>query len=626
MLAYPLASVALLLAAQGADAVTDPKAREFMRAMKAGARKNDRKARKLSGADRKEFMDTVYSNSKKGASLRKKIMEKAKPQEGGRKLEDSSSYVYNGQKSNGYNKDADDYFAANGDWENEFGFDVTQYSLSYHRCAAVTQYDDEIAAQEDTTDVFATKQFAVFRFCPESTCMGAFAIDYEAEWQARQQQQNGQAQDEGKYSNRYGEDDPNCERYNANGECAKWNYLGARGTGCSSNYGEYMIELKDYLDLMLEFQGERFETYCEYCEECMWEVYQQWLKKGGHRKLSYDEFKESEEVQRELGGNVNGGQQDGYFYNACPEYDTCAEYKNTCNGDVNGGLANYFECTEVESANGRVAYIGPHCAEDGFTVTLGVYSDEGCNNYIGNGVNIANFIGEDLDLEEDDLKSYYNSMNGQLDLLEFSNEDDVCIPCRKGDMPYEDSDYEPQTDDQQWVQINYGETEITDICESLYMASARCDKHFRSYNARTQRAKYADAYAEAVAQEDLSCDFIDSVIMGNYNEMGLLNLKDYQIDDSPEWLQKNIYSQQYGHYITEVTPLQIFGLIASIAACAILAVYSTSLHRSVSKRGPWRPRRGVNSTAPSGQAEDVTRQNSGIVLGRSQSNVSYYMT
>lgn len=154
------------------------------------------------------------------------------------------------------------------------------------------------------------------------------------------------------------------------------------------------------------------------------------------------------------------------------------------------------------------------------------------------------------------------------------------------------------------------------------MVSARCDKNYRSYSTKSKQAKYA----EAVAQEDLACDFIDSVVMGNYDEMGFVNLgDDYQMEGSSSGLFKdNMYAQQYGHYVSEVTLLQIFGLLASIAACAILALWSMSLHSSLSKRGPWRPRRGLNNAqAP---PAEVSRQNSGIVLGRSQSNASYYMT
>ena len=125
-----------------------------------------------------------------------------------------------------YKDGADDYFTTYGAWDNSFGFDPTQYSLSYHRCAAVRQYDDEIAAQEDTNSVFATKHFAVFRFCPSKTCEGI--REDSADDQAYQ----------------YAEDE----------EVDMFDRLkvgGANGEGCQSSYGEYMLELEDYLAIMV---------------------------------------------------------------------------------------------------------------------------------------------------------------------------------------------------------------------------------------------------------------------------------------------------------------------------------------------------------------------------------------
>ncbi|KAL7534851.1 hypothetical protein ACHAXR_006124 [Thalassiosira sp. AJA248-18] len=662
MLAYPIAAVALLLLGQGADATSTPKQKmEFMRAMKT-TNKKAKRARKLSGTTPKEFQAELHGNSKRSSKLRKKFMKKATvvTETDKRKLQNQNYNNYqannaaneyysdNNNKYKNYNGgDTDDYFAATGEWNNGFGFDVAQYALSYHRCAAVRQFDDEIAAQEDTTSVFGTKNFAIFRFCPESTCMGYQTNPDYAEYLRQQeewaQEQEDNAQDY-KYSQQYEiprdaeflngkwhtKNGGICEAFNdKTGECTQETFYGARGEGCQSNYGEYMIELSDYLQLMLEYQEERFETYCEYCEECMYLVYQVWIKNGGqNRKLSFEEFQGSEEHQkaaRELGGNMNGGEADANYYKVCPEYDTCMEYQDMCGGGIDDGLSEYFECTEVERNNGQVAYIAPHCADNGFTVTLGVYADENCNEYIGNSVNIANFLGYELNADgEDELKPWYNSANGAMDILEFSDEDDVCIPCRKADNPYEDSEYEAQSDDQAEKQYNYGDDEINEICESLYEVSARCDKHFRSYTTKTKQAKYA----EAVAQEDLACDFIDSVVMGNYNEFGYVNLSDDQMEQTG-WLGNSMYASEYGHYITEVTPLQIFGLVATIAICGILAVWSMTLHQSLSKRGPWRPRRGMMSSrtaAETPQAADINRQNSGIVMGRSQSNASYYMT
>ena len=347
----------------------------------------------------------------------------------------------------------------------------------------VKQFDDELAAEEDSQTVFTTKHFAVFRFCPEATCMG-FVYDEAdcgcedqceaiAEYNAYVNGDNNnddsdaceeacqaQCDDFSKWQRSGKSGNWNAQQENGNGrDLQYWNsnmnsnkyssykfdfytnwgddkeILGARGEGCQSNYGEYMIELSDYLEMMMEFQEERFDTYCNYCEECLYQVYLLWMKNGGHRDLKYEDFKASPELQdqahRDLGGNVNGGQANGKYYNVCPEYDTCQEYSNMCNQGMDDSLTQYFECQEVEKANGQVAYVGPHCAEDGFTITLGVYSDEYCSDYIGNGAQIENFIGQEMNIDEDELKSYYNSANGVLDLLQFSNEDDVCIPCRK---------------------------------------------------------------------------------------------------------------------------------------------------------------------------------------------------
>ena len=173
---------------------------------------------------------------------------------------------------------------------------------------------------------------------------------------------------------------------------------------------------------------------------------------------------------------------------------------------------------------------------------------------------------------------------------------------------------------QQNNEYNY-DYEINELCTNLYMVSARCDKHYRAYSSMSKNAKYA----QAVAQEDLTCDFIDSVAVGNYGSDGFINVgNEYTVEKSSGWMGNSMYAQEYGHYITEVTPLQIFGLIASILAVGILAVWSATLHKSLSKGGPWKPRRGLRNASP--EQPDLTRQNSGVMMGRSASNTSYYMS
>lgn len=205
-------------------------------------------AKKIHAADHpslKKFAEKINSDS----GLRRKVMEKAKPHGSGRRLQNNyqgnNYYAANNANVNKANDGADDYFAANGDWENDFGFDPTQYSLSYHRCAEVRQFDDQLAAQEDTDTVFATKHFVVFRFCPSKTCSGLEQEPEEYAAQAYQQANQQRAYGQQGTSSSYTFD------FGATNAYTKMKEGGANGDGCQTNYGEYMMELQDYLQIMV---------------------------------------------------------------------------------------------------------------------------------------------------------------------------------------------------------------------------------------------------------------------------------------------------------------------------------------------------------------------------------------
>lgn len=133
---------------------------------------------------------------------------------------------------------------------------------------------------------------------------------------------------------------------------------------------------------------------------------------------------------------------------------------------------------------------------------------------------------------------------------------------------------------------------------------------------------------------ELSCDFIDSVVTGDYDETGFIKIDNSTLPyGTGSFLKNNIYYEEYGHFAEEVTPFQIFALVGSLAAVCLLALWSAALHRSLSKKGPWRPRRGLNNMMNRARGKavgddpvDISRQNSGIVMGRSQSGGSYYMS
>ena len=157
---------------------------------------------------------------------------------------------------------------------------------------------------------------------------------------------------------------------------------------------------------------------------------------------------------------------------------------------------------------------------------------------------------------------------------------------------------------------NYGEYEVIELCENLYQASARCDKHYRSWSNKAKQSKVLSAAM------DFQCDFIDSVVTGNYDEMGFVLLDQENITNPSSGLT-GLIEKVYGLRTTDgmapatkVTPLQVFGLCASIFACCILGLWAAALKsgKKVSVKG-WRPRRAQSS---------IARQDSGIGMARSE--------
>ena len=80
-----------------------------------------------------------------------------------------------------------------------------------------------------------------------------------------------------------------------------------------------------------------------------------------------------------------------------------------------------------------------------------------------------------------------------------------------------------------------------------------------------------------------------------------------------------MYAQKYGQAVSEVSPLQVFGLVASIASLVLLGVWSAALQKSL-RKGPHRRR--SNMLEPK---DSISRNPSGIMMGRSASEASYYV-
>ena len=373
-----------------------------------GSRQKSRRNRKLHHQE--EFQSGVHGNSKPSAVPEKFIAKSTLV--GGRKLENYNTN--NNGYMNNYDRQAADY-----------GFVPSNYALSYHRCAAVKQFDEDIAAEGGSAGVFATKNFAILRFCPLDTCDSQVEEIEEEDPSAAYNYQYQDAANGQAYS---GNDYQYRDTTNGNGRRLAYGYqqekgysqpeqiYGAQGKGCRKNYGEYMIELDDYLQLMVEHRQDRIEQYCTFCDNYMYEVYQDYVSQCNNdencrlrRSLKYEEFKKRDSFNRELANYDLGA---------------CSPYQDVCDGAIDDSVTEYFEC--IEAANG--IYIGPHCADDGLTITLGVYADEKCTDYAKD-VDVSLYVAENL--ENDVLKSWYNSKHGTLDVLFEGEEQSMCIPCQR---------------------------------------------------------------------------------------------------------------------------------------------------------------------------------------------------
>lgn len=362
-----------------------------------------------------------------------------------------------------------------------------------------------------------------------------------------------------------------------------------------------------------EYHAERFEAYCADCESCMYDVYLNWMKNGYNNgsgrnlkertdksfmdELESDEFKNA---HREL-GNYNK-------YDACPEYDTCHIYKNICEAGLDETFTQYFECTQIERGDGKIVYVAPHCASNGVNVTLGLYSDEYCSEYIGS--DTTNYLGYKIDA--DALAPYVTgslidvipveSMQSQKEaydmIASYDTEfvgglapDSMCIPCHASKQAFQQRVTETATATNAYAE-EYAEEEayeVSEICTNLYALSARCDKHYRKYSSTVATSS---TYKQANLEEEMACGFIDSIAMGNYDENGYVMMGN--VSSATNFFTNNVVWEQYGHNVTDVSHGQIIGLCLAVGACALLAMWAGSLHKSLNKGTSWRPRKALN--------------------------------
>jgi hypothetical protein len=257
---------------------------------------------------------------------------------------------------------------------------VSGFALKFQGCHHISQWNPEAGDDEDAVRV-ESKRLARFRLCPVDSCSGDSA------------------------------------------------------RGCSSKYGDYIIDMDIFLQTYLENKAEVEEANCEYHAQYNCNCVDNGDDAYDEEKCEYDCFK-------------NAGMTECYeekYYNA---YGYEEEMPENMKGiDVQ----DYLECAGFDydagdDANGRKLedegdeyFIGPYCSDSGGKIVIGMFTDDACTNF-------ADDYGG---------RETYKTMTGlSLTNSQTSIVDTACYTCGQAENGY----YETKK-----------------ACETLYESAGKCE-------------------------------------------------------------------------------------------------------------------------------------------------------
>src|SRR3569832_297302 len=130
----------------------------------------------------------------------------------------------------------------------------------------------------------------------------------------------------------------------------------------------------------------------------------------------------------------------------------CKNYKSVCSSSTMSAYSyndqtSYFSCTQFQIGS-SYGYVGPHCRSDGKTIGLGIYKDPYCGVYIGDTIDLSQY----MTVDDKALSAYVTKS---------------CISCNGIES------FDLLTDDQ--VQNVSGT--VCPVCGALFQYSAKCHKH-----------------------------------------------------------------------------------------------------------------------------------------------------
>jgi hypothetical protein len=186
-----------------------------------------------------------------------------------------------------------------------------------------------------------------------------------------------------------------------------------RTYGCSYNFAEYAIDVKDYTRVMIRYAEDKKDQLCDWCDSCY-----------ARRRLDdADEAGDDQEQDQDDQAQNNNAYYDydtddatdNYSNNACYNYQSyCSdEYGNAlCEGDEDDSYMqqadyiNYLDCVKVSDQDKYSYYVRPRCDGSAGTIKMAVFHDAFCSQYAGNEVSLNSF---GLGFQESAFEELYTS-------------------------------------------------------------------------------------------------------------------------------------------------------------------------------------------------------------------------
>jgi len=275
-------------------------------------------------------------------------------------------------------------------------------------------------------------------------------------------------------------------------------------------------------------------------------------------------------------------------YLGCDSYE-CGDYYTYCS-DIYGqpkqfDVSQFLECAPFEAQNGNQYYLGPHCGSDHYTISLGVFTDENCLEYVGEDILLSKVLGYQYSDE---------------DLFQLPKE---CISCDSAEG-YEES-LAQQTNGIYGDYVTAPEKDqdgVVAVCRALYEGSAQCNMHMNSYSTIS---KYMSQYEIEVEQR--TCSFIDNIINGAYDETGEIYLSSGSFDfhdwRNPKQLKRLRMPAGQAVLLSASIILFVFSLA--------MVIYTQRSFRRGKTTDPWKTE-GLSPV-------QLSRTTSGIMMARSRS-------